>query len=186
MKSKFSLPEKGFSLVEVVLAIGILSFVVAIIVALFSQLYRSGDQVNATRSAIGAASSLKDYLQSEETFDTVYGWAGGSGEDLAYASFLADEAGDPAMDPDGQVQGKWYSSWAGEKADIQGPQQGRWLKARLRRHPTLNPGGGTLPALSAYPHSYIVFEADIYSIEDPDLTPMGRPVLSTSIVVHRK
>ncbi len=187
MKSKFSLPEKGFSLVEVVLAIGILSFVVAIIVALFSQLYRSGDQINAMRSAVGAASSLKDYLQNEEDFETVYEWAADSDVDLVYASFLADEEGDPTLASNAQVLGNWYSTWDDVKTDIEGPKQGRWLKARLRRHSTLNPGDeASLPALSAYPYSYLVFDVDLYSVEDPDLVPTGRPILKTAIVVHKK
>ncbi len=174
----------GFTLVEVVLAIGILAFVVAVVIGLFSQLYRSGDQVNDMRAAIGAANSLRSHLQDETEFSTVYGWATDGSVEMVFASFLADDNGDPNVDTEGQVLGKWYSDWQTESAAVEAARQGRWLKGVLRPHPTANPVT-TLPELASYPHPYLVFDVEIFVVADPDLTPTGRPVLNTAVAVQR-
>lgn len=177
--------SSGFTLVEVVLAIGLLSFVAIVILGLFSQLYRSGDYINEMRAAVGASNSLRSYLQEEMTFTKVYDWAKLGSVELVYASFLANEAEDPEANPEMQVLGKWYSSWASEKAAVEGAQQGRWLKAILKPHPTLNPVT-PLPVLALYSHTYIVFEVDFHVVPDPDFAPTGRPILTTAVAVQRK
>lgn len=175
----------AFSLVEVVLAIGILAFAAITILGLFGQLYRSDEHVAEMRAAVGAANSLRDHLQNEAGFATVYDWARGGDKELVYASFLADEDGNP--DPGGAVRDEWFALPVADEAAIEATRQGRWLKGVLRPHPTANPvAPASLPAIDSYPHSYLVMEIDIHVAADPDLAPTGRPVLNTAIAVHRK
>ncbi len=63
----------GFSLIEVVLAVGIVAFAVIAIIALFGSSLESGRQVTDEDEALGIVRALPAYLQTQ-SFATVYGW----------------------------------------------------------------------------------------------------------------
>lgn len=76
MKIKAALTNaarRGFSLIEVVLAVGIVAFAMVAILGLFGSSLQSTQQVDNQDEALGIVRALPAYLQSQ-SFQTVYGW----------------------------------------------------------------------------------------------------------------
>jgi len=64
---------RAFSLIEVVLAVGVVAFAIISVLALFGQSLQSARQVTDEDEALGIARALPAFLQNEG-FNTVYGW----------------------------------------------------------------------------------------------------------------
>lgn len=63
----------GFTLIEVVLAVGVFVFAIVAILGLFGSALQSSKQVGDEDEALGLARALPTYLQNQG-FSTVYGW----------------------------------------------------------------------------------------------------------------
>ena len=61
------------SLIQVVLAVGVVAFAIISVLALFGESLQSGRQVTDEDEALGIARALPAFLQAEG-FNTVYGW----------------------------------------------------------------------------------------------------------------
>lgn len=68
------LKNRAFSLVEVILAVGILSVALLTIVALHSSLYSRRGEISSLREIFDSASSLEIYLQQNAGYEQVRGW----------------------------------------------------------------------------------------------------------------
>jgi Tfp pilus assembly protein PilV len=66
-------PRGAFSLIEVVLAVGVVAFAIISVLALFGQSLQSARQVTDEDEALGIARALPAFLQAQG-FNTVYGW----------------------------------------------------------------------------------------------------------------
>ncbi len=64
---------RGFSLIEVVLAVGVVAFAIIAIIALFGSSLESSRQVTDEDEALGIVRALPAFLQ-QQGFNTVYGW----------------------------------------------------------------------------------------------------------------
>jgi type II secretory pathway pseudopilin PulG len=77
MKIDFKKPT-GFSLVEVVLALGITSFALLVIFAMFNSPLQLSSAITEQQEAVGIARALpgwlKDQVQNQHNFPGIYGW----------------------------------------------------------------------------------------------------------------
>lgn len=83
---------RGFSLIEVVLALGVFSFTVLILIGLLPSLLNSINKLNVLNQLTGISARIDAYLQNQEhAFDTVYNWVeNGKSKTLLAYSYTAD------------------------------------------------------------------------------------------------
>jgi uncharacterized protein (TIGR02598 family) len=184
--------RSGFSLVEVTLALGIVTFALTILLALLGTALDTGGEVSDRREGFQAIDALRQYLADEVSFDETYEWAReADGQDLAWVTYHADDqTGNP--DPDSQsVRSIWLADYSGYNT-YENAREGTWLKVRLRLEDSQNPmTQSTLPAdASDYPHAYLVFLAEVYEVAAPTLTPWTQdfppnPLFTAPVVVRR-
>lgn len=103
-------PIKGFSLVEVVLAIGVLSLAVVALLGLFGPTISSVKQVVDNNVATAAVSKINTHIQYGMSWDEVvsalpagsgsifYVWNNQTAEDQPITMEISDNAGDLALD----------------------------------------------------------------------------------------
>lgn len=180
---------RAFSLVEVVIAVGIVAFSVTVSVALISTLMASSKD-NRDRNEITASlSSLRPYLQDELGFDKCYDLAATGFPELAYVTYRANEV---TGAPDGDsrsVRSLWFAPNSNDPdllppfstADIEAARDGAWVKARLVYAADLMPGGTAGGPDSAY----LIFNAAMSVIAQPASSAPARPTLETPIAVIR-
>ncbi len=171
---------------EVVLALGIVAFAIITIVALFGSLNQRAAETMERRAAVGAMDSLKTFLRHQKDFPAVYQWAQGGPKELVFIRFRADANGAPKSTGGTQVRSVWLEKPVANKADYEAAREGRWMGARLKLSATLNPVP-SLPATAAlYTRASLIFDADLYSIPDPDIfPPNAAPVLSGAVAVRK-
>jgi len=82
----------GFSLIEVVLALGVFSFTVLILIGLLPSLLNSINKLNVLNQLTGISARIDAYLQNHKyAFDAVYNWVeNGKSKTLLAYSYTAD------------------------------------------------------------------------------------------------
>jgi uncharacterized protein (TIGR02598 family) len=83
--------SRGFSLIEVVLAVGVVAFAIISVLALFGQSLQSARQVTDEDEALGIARALPAFLQAEG-FNTVYGWLSSNSTPTIYGYNISPAA----------------------------------------------------------------------------------------------
>jgi uncharacterized protein (TIGR02598 family) len=167
----------GFSLVEVVLALGIAAFAIITIIGLFGGLLDSNRYNVERREALQSVNSLRAFLNEQEegkTFDEIYGWAqSGAEQELVYVTYRGDTVTRLPDANSREIVAGWFD--AGDMPtgisinDLTSAREGRWIKAKLTLLTDLTPDGDALPATAdAYPHAYLVFIAKISSVAGPE------------------
>lgn len=132
----------GFSLVEVVLAIGIVSFAMLVVIGLFGGVMKSSDENTQRRELAEAVDSLRRTFQTED-FDKAAGWVSG-GQTLFYVTYRADDNGAPKTNG-ATVAAKWMPSTNPDLQSYDAARLGRWVRAKLRVSPS-DPRGTNLSA----------------------------------------
>jgi len=185
---------KGFSLVEVVLALGIVTFALLSIVGITSHLMESAKWNFERQRILSAVDSLRGYL-NEQDFQEVYEWAregntlGASGDarQLAYLVYDSDVDGTPQSEGT-EVRGQWFEDMSADYSSYRLASRVPWIKASLRVAPVGNPGGlTTLPDLASFDHSWICVQADFWVA--PDLAVEladDLPTFTTNLVIRRR
>lgn len=171
----------GFSLVEVVLAIGIVSFAVIVVLGLFASLSQRRREVSDSREATLAADALQGFLGRQTAFSNVYSWLSSSNTEFVYMTYRADPSGTPAI-TGSAIRSRWGTvseDWTSYDA----ARDGALYKAVLNRIP-----GDALPALSAFTNAYVEARASVYRVPERMLAaPTNtRPSLTVPLVVFRK
>lgn len=171
---------RALSLVEVVLALGIVSIVILAIVGLFGSLLGQRGDTASRRETVSAAETLPVFLNAETPYETVYGWLAGGAKTLIFATFRANRDGQP--NPSGD---RLVSRWMEEGNLPPGLEQaldGRVVKATVEIDGNLNPSGPALPAVGLAPDSYVALRASLVPLPqinaaDSDSTPLVLPIV---------
>ncbi len=166
----------GFSLVEVVLAIGLVAFALLTIVGMYGGMIRGVRDNADRREMLEAANALRTELNEQVGFETVFGWAktNTGGKELLYVTYHADTNGAPQADAK-TLKSAWIDPLAPSPpiADLDAARESGWLRARLKLAPSGNPGGITnlssYANASNYPHALLVLQAEIVRVADPNL-----------------
>lgn len=159
---------RGFSLVEVVLAIGIVSFAMLVIIGLFGGVMKSSSENNERRELAEAIDSLRRTFQTGN-FTTTYDAVRNGGKWL-YVTYRADTAGDPKADGT-NIAAIWTDPATNSRInEYDAARTGRWVRATLRVSPS-NPGGTSLPANAAdYAHAGLWALATLDTVPVPVTT----------------
>lgn len=175
----------AFSLVEVVLAIGIVSFALLTVLNLFGGMMKSSVDNTQRREFAEAVDALRGSLNDVTftgSFEDVLQWAD-QNKELVYVTYRASTTGAP--DANGSViVGKWMDPDAENLGSFEAARSGRWLRAKLGVSPS-NPGGTDV---SNYSRSLVFVQADLDSIPSPDQigkTNFTSSTLKTTLAVRR-
>lgn len=174
----------AFSLVEVVIAIGIVGFAILAMSGLFGTVL-SNSKGNADRRALlESVDSLHSYLNEEKDFASVYEWAK-SGTNLFYVTYKSDTNGSPDAEAT-EVRSLWFDHVTNAQ-QYSAAQNGRWVKAHLQLAPSNNPGAITaLPDhLSNFSGSYLVLHVSLQTVSDPSQVSTNSVPLWIPVVVRR-
>lgn len=171
MVRNFPLPRRrpcffsaAFSLVEVVISIGIVSFALLTIIGLFGGIMRSSGDNTQRREMTEAVDSLRAFLTEEAGFTNAYNWAK-SGTSLVYVTYKSGANNIPDAGSI-TVVGMWTNATS-ELEAYEAARSGSWLRAKLSVSP-LNPSGTNLPPIAQYANRAGVFiVADIDAIAQP-------------------
>ncbi len=191
----------GFSLVEVVMAVGIVSFAIVTLLALLGSAFDAGGSVTERREAIRAMDALRHYLNEEVDFDTAYEWAqNADGQWIAYVTYHAEDDGTPEGTPkagEQSVRSKWFeydntgNIAPSVYADYEDAREGRWIIVRLLLNEVQNPmEQSELPSDAPdYPHAYLAFKAEIYEAPLPlpivDVSAIDSPIFTVPVMIVR-
>lgn len=177
----FSTRSAGFSLVEVVVAMGIVTFALLTVIGLFGGVMtRAGD--NAERRAMmEAVDALRGHFLTQG-FDATYSLARNNNE-LVYVAYRADDSGQPSSSGV-----RTLGIWLPPNADFASYDQARvrrWIRARLQVSPS-NPAGTNLPPNPAnYPAAVLAVLACMEPVARPDLPLPANPRMEITIGVTR-
>lgn len=175
--------SRALTLVEVVMALGIVSAVIIVVVGLFGALMTQRGDTSDRREATAAAEALPLFLNGETPFATVYGWLGAGPKALVFAHFRANDSGEP--DPSGNlVISRWMDADA-LPASLEAAREGRPIRAEFEIDRVLNPSGATLDPLNDSRHSYIAAQAKIYPVPTVDSTRSGAVPVTVPVVILR-
>lgn len=154
----------GFSLVEVVIAIGIVSFALVTIIGLFGGMMKTSAENSSRREIVEAVDALRQLLQGQD-FATSYSWVKNS-KDLLYVTYRANADGTP--NPASQtVAGKWIDPSTESATTYETARSGHWIKGKITVSPS-NPGGSSLPATAAsYSRTMVAALVTLDAIQNP-------------------
>lgn len=171
----------AFSLVEVVIALGVVSFALLAIIGVFGGILRTSNENTDRQAMADSVDALRSYLNSTN-FSTAYDWAK-NGKEFLYVTYKSEAGGGP--DPASSlVSSRWMPTDAPDISDIDAARYGRWIRARLNVSPS-NPGGTNLPVFNAYSRAGLFILAELDSVEVPTVPLEGRGRLQVTLSVHR-
>jgi type II secretory pathway pseudopilin PulG len=173
----------GFSLVEVVMAIGIVSFAMLTIIGLFGGLMKSSSENSDRREQVEAVDSLRAYLNESVEFSNAFVLARDR-EEVLYLTYFADTNGVPQSGSE-HVFGFWTNSTATGLDAYEQARSGRWLRAKLSISPS-NPSGTNGTTFSDYSNKSLLFvNAEIRVIAAPGQAATNQGALTTTLAVRR-
>jgi hypothetical protein len=172
----------AFSLIEVTIALGIVSFGILTIVGLMSSLGVRSSEVVERREALSALASLNAHLAAERTFDVVSGWVQATGgKPLVHVTYSVDAGGLPDAQSQRVISG-WFEVGA-VPTGIEAARRGRWMRALLDA-PAASPGE-IVPSAGA--PGVVPVRVRIYDVPTPDFVPTtnGIPLLESTLEALR-
>jgi len=198
----------GFSLVEVTLALGIVTFALVVLLGTLATALDTEGAVTERRGGIQAIDALLQYLNDDDAFDPadrfeeIYSWAQASSGDeqvLAYVTYRYDP---DAPDPDApvasgeSVRSIWLDDFS-NYSNYEDAREGEWVLVRLSLADGPTDDGpnpvdpGSLPATAdLYEHAYLVFRAEVFEVAVPQASvvqnALTEPVMFTTTVVARR
>ena len=190
--------SSGFSLVEVVLALGISVFAMVTILGLFASFVESDQDIAERRELIEAIDPLNNYLENEVKFNNVFAWfMGGARKELYYVTYRVDQNGDPDAEGD-EVISTWLdptiptsgspSAPSNNPDDYKVSREGYWVRARINISPA-NPTTANVvenSTTTTYPHAYLVLEVELESLPpDPAVVMPAEARLTVPMTILR-
>ncbi len=172
---------QAFSLIEVVLAIAIVSFALLTTLGLFGGIMKASSDNSQRREMVEAVDSLRSFLNSTN-FATAYDWVKAD-KQLVYVTYKSATNGNPSASSE-SVMAKWIDPDAESTASYEAARSGKWLRARLSVSPS-NPGGTNLTAVANYKKASIFVCADIDVIAAPGQTITNSSRLQSTMAVLR-
>jgi len=191
-------PRRAFSLVEVVLALGVAAFTVTISFGLISTVMTTGKDTRDRKEIAAALQSLRPNLQEIAGFDKCYSWAlrGSPGQELVYVTYRADPATGAPETTSTAIRSVWFDPNSTDPdlgpphplADLEAARESRWVKARLTYEAALMPTGSpaALPSESGkFSEGHLVFEVGLAVVAGPGVSLPAKPAFECPIVVNR-
>ncbi len=172
---------KGFSLIEVVIAIGVVSFAVLSVVGLFGGIMQTAGNNTNRRELANGYGSLRYFLENQG-FPRAFAWAGG-GQELMYVTYRSDNNGDPSEDSD-VIAARWLNPDEDDPTSFESARVGRWIKAKLAVSPS-NPGGTSVGSLENYKSGFLLVVADIDVVAIPEQPMPDPPAVRLTINLSR-
>lgn len=184
--------RRGFSLIEVVLSVGIVAFGIVAIIGVYSGLLGRSAENSERHRTMESVDALRAFLNTESPFPTVLEWVR-DGKELLYVTHASDPTGKPVPPGSGaEVRGVWLDPDnlpSGTTLDkFESARVGRWVRARLQLASSGNPAGVTsLPGdAGTYPESYFVAMVEMDTVSDPNNQAMPEnPRFQFSVGVRR-
>ena len=188
----------AFSLAEVVIALGIVSFALLAILGFFGGIIRTSGDNAQRRDLTEVVDSLRTTLNDTSfttDFTTLCQWAVNKKE-LLYVTYQTSSNGDPVTVTSGTntVIGKWLNpddaTTKDQLANYDKARTGPWIRARLSVSPS-NPGGTTPPSPDKpFPQASLFVITDIYPVPSHNQAISNQlsansPHFQTTIVVRR-
>lgn len=171
----------GFSLVEVVIAIGIVSFAMLTIMGLFGGVMKSSTGNTDRRELSEAVDSLRSYLNEKVKFSNTFTLAQGN-QEVLYLTYFASTNGTPQAGS-GHVVGLWTNSDATGLEPYEQARSGRWLRAKLSLSPS-SPSGTNWATVTNHPIYFV--GAEIRVIPTPGQASTNNPgAIFTTLAVRR-
>ncbi len=180
----------GFSLIEVVLAIGIVSFGLLALLGVFGGMLGNAGQNFDRRALSESVDALRTDLNNNFGFDEVFDWIkDGDPKDLVYLTYRNDPASgstEPATEGD-RVLGKWFDDPADASliTDYEPAREGRWLRARLSLAPQNVPATISGSDPTDYPSALLLLKVELGAVPQPSEEWPDGPALTTIIGVLR-
>ncbi len=175
-------PFAAFSLVEVVIALGIVSFGILAVIGIFGGMMRSANDNVERRALIESIDALRQHLDNIG-FETAYDMVLNQSE-LLYVTFKADAAGAPDKNGD-RVVGKWFDVNDADISMADEARAGRWIRARLQVSPS-NPGGTNLAGSTAdYDGGMVAVLVGMDAVPTPTQALPSKPRLAATIGLTR-
>lgn len=182
----------AFSLVEIVLAIGIVSFAMLTLLGLFGGMMKSAGDNSDRRALLEAVDSLRATLNtsgstgesSAERFARIYDWVNnGRSQELAYITFRADASDLPSSNGS-NICSRWLTNWS-DCGSYDKARVGRWIQVTLAFSKSNNPTSTLAPSASGYSPAVLVLQADFRNVPAPGVGTNVAPDMSTIIGVMR-
>lgn len=154
--ASFRRPDPGFTMAEVVIAIGVFAFAIFALLGLLLPTLDSVEEVVDSNRATAAISKINTWLQLRE-FDWVYGEVtDADGEIRLYAYDLNTDPEGPARYTTDRITGD-IERMRSEAAAMVGS-----ALLVVLRPAEYGPTGGPLPPLEEYPEGYLKLSIDVY------------------------
>jgi type II secretory pathway pseudopilin PulG len=195
---------QAFSLVEVVISIGIVSFALLSILSFFGGMLVSSRENANRRELIEAVGTLRAYLNevgspdssSASAFMKAFDFVttgSPSGQELIYVTYIVDKEGNPVdfygnassgdllAGDSHRVVGKWVATNDALLPSYEKARTGRWLKAKLSRSPS-NPADTVYTNTSA---ALFFVNVEIGVVPTPNQSTTNSASLNTTLAVRR-
>jgi len=178
-------PSGGFSLAEVVLALGIVSISLLAIFAVFAGTVKSSSDLSDRRMLLESVDALQAYLNESSGFEQVFDWVSGGNEDpqdLVYVSYRADAAGDP--DPQAeQTRSIWVEP--DEAPNYDAAREGKWVKAWLEFDPDANAAADLTGNAADFEQAVLVVRVTMAAVGTADAEQPETPDFTSHVAVRR-
>ncbi len=177
----------GFSLVEVVLALGIVSFALVPIIGLFATIMDNDKEIAERRELVESIDPLNNFLQNKITFDQVFTWAQATNphKELVYVTYHGISESNPSPTGD-DVFSSWLDTDTDSPAQYTASRAGYWVRAKLSLSSTNPETDLTGFSATTYPHAYIVLDVELESLPpDPAIEMPINAKLTVPVTILR-
>ncbi|MEI6035468.1 MAG: hypothetical protein WCS65_14460 [Verrucomicrobiae bacterium] len=161
--------RRGFTLIEVVLTLGIAVFALVTMVGLFQALFSWSRGISDRREVMQAMDSLTASLNTDTNafgFSNVFGlMRANATNELTFVRYRADASGSPATNGS-QMAMKWLPADSAT-ADYEAAHSGRWIKAKISLSTNNNPVPSLTNDLASYPYARLILRVDYFAVGDP-------------------
>ena len=179
---------QGFSLVEVVIAVGIVAFSLLVVLSLFGGMVSQSRENIDRRDLVESVDALRAFLNDRNSaqFDDLLSWVESGKQELVYIVYHADANGNP--DPLSETtRSTWLDPSITDVAPYDQARVGSWIKAEIQEAPaSLQPGETEIPSdAGTFSHSYFNSQIDLAAVPVPDAPMSDFPGFTTQITIHR-
>jgi len=178
--------SRGFSLVEVVITVGIVSFALVVIVGLFGTLLSRQGEVKERNELVAAIGALNTYIDQEISFEKVYSEIAEGTLQLDFAQYRVDDDGLPSRGGT-RLNSQWFAPDAPIPSAVEAAREGRLIKARIRLDTDRNPVNPLTGNADSYSEAMLALVAQLYPVPDQNFSiPEGsKPIITIPLAVLR-
>lgn len=189
MTHQNSSSSSGFTLVEVAIAIGIVAFGLVSILGAYSSIQSHAGDSAMRDDATFAINSIRNYLQAEKGFDSVFDEIKNGTVELVFFTYRGTDSDHP--DVNAQNLYNHCATLDSDWEDLEKSRDGQMFRIVLDLDETVNPVSRSELAgeVDNYEHAYLALRFSLYDIygytERTAPLSSRRPVLTTTVVITR-